>query len=218
MDQTTRLYASSSSSSSYQQQHPPKTIISTQPSYHNSIHLVRKSLQKRITKPFIAPLPPTPTKVYNVDSSNFKKVVRVLTSTPEFQYPSARRLKDIAPPPLILSTIPKPSLFPKPTPPSKGGGMVSPLPTFMMSPDFCNFLNETLDTTRFTSKTDEMDHFEGLSPVGLGLPTKPGAYDLFSGALMSPVGFNLSPTSLSWCSSILLSPENLSSFNQTSIL
>ncbi|KAL8125030.1 hypothetical protein AgCh_012632 [Apium graveolens] len=71
-----------------------------QPSYHASLHSIRRPLQpKLMLKKPIAPLPPTPPKIYQVEPSNFKEVVQKLTSIPEFQ---PRRLKDMAPPPLSL--------------------------------------------------------------------------------------------------------------------
>ncbi|XP_071727816.1 uncharacterized protein [Rutidosis leptorrhynchoides] len=221
MDQIiTYSFTTSSSSSSDNRQ--PKTIKSSQKSYLDSIHSVRKTIQKPITKQFIAPLPPTPAKVYNVESSKFKEVVRMLTSTPEFQSPSVRRLKDIAPPPLVLSTIPKPTVFPKlvpQVPPLESGPTVSPsLSAFTLSPDFCKFLNETLDTNRFISKSPVMDYFGGLSPLGLSLSPAPRISDPFGVALMSPLGFNLSPSSLSWCSSMLLSPNTITGFNKSTVL
>ncbi|KAI3726373.1 hypothetical protein L1987_66170 [Smallanthus sonchifolius] len=208
MVQVTYSYTSSSSSHN----RPPK---SSRPSYIDSVH---KPIHKPITKHFIAPLPPAPAKVYKVESSNFKQVVRMLTSTPEFQSPSVRRLKKIAPPPLTLSSIPKPSIFPKPPPPpppsSEGDqGTVSPLSTFNLSPGYCKFLNETLDTNRFVSKSPVMDYFGSLSPLGLNLSPLPQSYDPLGVAPMSPLGFNLSPFSLSWCSSALLSPASISVFN-----
>ncbi|KAI3777175.1 hypothetical protein L1987_46971 [Smallanthus sonchifolius] len=199
MDQITYSYSSSSSSSSYNG--PPNTIKSSRPSYTDSLYSIRKPTQKPITKQFIAPLPPNPQKVYKVKSSNFKEVVRMLTSTPEFQSPSVRRLKDIAPPPLTLSSIPKPFIFPKPQPPV-------PLPS----------LNEPLDTNRFCSKSPVTDYFGSLSPLGLTLSPAPPSFDPFGVVLMSPLGLNLSPSSLSWCSSLLLSPTNLSGFIQSPIL
>ncbi|KAI3768249.1 hypothetical protein L2E82_18779 [Cichorium intybus] len=217
MDQITFSYASSSSSSNY---NPPKPIKSGVTSCHNSLHTVRKAIQKP-TKHFIAPLPPAPPKVYKVDPSNFKEAVHALTSAAKLQSPTSRRLKDIAPPPLVLSTIPKPSLFPKPppAPPSEVGGTVSPLTAFTLSPGFCKFLNETLDTSRFKSKSPGMDYFGCLSPLGLSLSPAPRGYDPSGMALMSPLGFSLSPSSLSWCSSVLLSPSSLiSGFNQSPVL
>ncbi|XP_024978573.1 uncharacterized protein LOC112515857 [Cynara cardunculus var. scolymus] len=220
MDQISSSNTSSSTSSSSYNDHLPKSIKSTRPSYLNALHSVRKPTHKPITKQFIAPLPPTPPKVYNVKASNFKEVVRVLTSTPEFQTPPVRRLKDIAPPPLILSKIPKPSLFPKPIPPSEGGAtVISPLPAFIFSPDFRSFLNETLDSSRLSSKSPVMDYFGGLSPLGLSLSSAPPrVYEPSWVAPMSPLGFNMSPSSLSWCSSMLFSPTTLSAFSQSPIL
>ncbi|KAK9048378.1 hypothetical protein SSX86_032659 [Deinandra increscens subsp. villosa] len=212
MDQITCSYTESSSSSSYDQKHPQPTIKPSKSSYHNSLHSVRNParLQKpATTKHFIAPLPPTPVKIYEVEPSKFKDLVRILTSAPKFHHPSPRRLKDKAPPPLILSTTPKlPSLVPKSTPPPKpqfdddDGGTMSPLSTFLMSPDFYNLLNETMQTGRSASLAPGVDYFDGLnlmSPVGLGLSsTMPVTRDESGGALIS-----LSPTSLSWCSSVL---------------
>ncbi|KAL8188535.1 hypothetical protein R6Q57_029823 [Mikania cordata] len=199
MDLITYSYSSSSSSSSSSNNHPLKTSKSSRPSYTDYLHSVRKPNQKPITKQFIAPLPPTPHKVYNVVSSNFKEVVRMLTSTPEFQSPSTRRLKDIAPPPLILSTLPKPYLFPKPQPPPQ---LLSAAGGTTMSPDSLN--------------SPVMDCFGSLSPLG-SLPAS-SSFDPFGVGLMSPLGLNMSPSSLSWCSSVLLSPTNLSGFNQSPIL
>lgn len=72
----------------------------SQPSYHSALHSIRRPLQpKPMMKKPIAPLPPTPPKIYQVEPSNFKEVVQKLTSIPEFQ---PRRLKDMAPPPLTL--------------------------------------------------------------------------------------------------------------------
>ncbi|KAI3500304.1 hypothetical protein L1887_36123 [Cichorium endivia] len=204
MDQNAYSYTATLSSSSCQQQYPRKTLKSSRHLYRNTLHSVRKPLQKPMTKHFIAPLAPTPAKVYDVDVCNFKEVVRVLTSNPEFQHPSACRFKDIAPPPLIISTIPKPSLFPKPTPPppSGDGGILNKLPTFMMSPDFCKFLSETLDTNRVISESNGTMNCFGV----LGFSAKLGPNDPSESALISPLGLSLSPTSLSWCSSLLLSP------------
>lgn len=167
MDQITYSYSSSSSpsTSSSSNNLPPKTTKSTRKSYTNSLHSVRKPTQKPITKQFIAPMPPTPHRVYNVNSSNFKQVVHMLTSSPEFQSPPLHHLKDLAPPPLTLSTIPKPPLFP-PSPP----------------------------------------------------PPPLSSFDPLEVKIMSPFGLDLSPSSLSWCSSVILSPNNLSGLNQSPVI
>ncbi|KAK7251131.1 hypothetical protein RIF29_34060 [Crotalaria pallida] len=55
---------------------------------HNNfkLHSVRKTLTKpwKNNKAPVAPMPPTPAKVYKVDPLNFKEVVQHLTSAPEF--------------------------------------------------------------------------------------------------------------------------------------
>ncbi|KAL4582113.1 hypothetical protein LXL04_006653 [Taraxacum kok-saghyz] len=180
MDQNTYSSTSSLCSSSSHQQSQRKTIKSSLYFYNNSLHSVRKSLQKPITKHFIAPLPPTPPKVYDVHVADFKDVVRVLTSSPEFQNPSTRRLKDIAPPPLVISRAPKPSS-----------------PAIKMSPDFCKLISES---------PEMMDCLGDLSQAGLGFSLKPGPHELSESELVSPLGMSLSPTTVSWCSSVLLSP------------
>nr|GEX45934.1 hypothetical protein [Tanacetum cinerariifolium] len=157
-----------------------------------------------MTKHFIAPLPPTPPKVYDVSASDFKEVVHMLTSSPKFQSPSTRRLKDIASQTLVLSRKPKPALSPNPTPKpqppiSECGEMMSSLPNFMMASDFCDFLNESLDTTMSGSDLSGMDFLEDPSPEGPGSLVKQGDFDQFGGTLLSPVGFGLSPTSFTWC-------------------
>lgn len=205
MDQITFSYTASSSSSScsYQRQYSNKIIKSSRQSYLNSLHSVHKGIQKPMTKHFIAPFPPTPPKIYDVSASDFKEVVHMLTSSPKFQSPSTRRLKDIVPQTLDPSRIAKPALSPNPTPKppppmSESGGMMSSLPNFMTASDFCDFLNESLDTTMPGSNLSGMDFLEDLSPDGLGSLVKQGDFDSFGGTLLSPVGFGLS-TSFSWC-------------------
>lgn len=93
-------YNTSTSSSSYSSTHHFSKSKEAQPSYHSALHSIRRPLQpKLMMKKPIAPLPPTPPKIYQVEPSNFKEVVQKLTSIPEFQ---PRRLQDMAPPPLNL--------------------------------------------------------------------------------------------------------------------
>ncbi|KAG6386802.1 hypothetical protein SASPL_151976 [Salvia splendens] len=54
-----------------------------------------------ITKKPIAPLPPTPAKIYKVEPVEFKEVVQRLTGAVEIQ--ATTRLREVAPPPLDLS-------------------------------------------------------------------------------------------------------------------
>ncbi|PWA61182.1 hypothetical protein CTI12_AA375200 [Artemisia annua] len=123
-----------SSYSSQQDQNPP---IATESSYHDSFHSVRQPLPTYKTKKFIAPFPPTPPKVYIVDSSNFKEVVRKLTSTPEFQYPSNYHHQNATPQPHNVLMSPNQPMFYKHV---HGGGADFSLP---LSSDTLNVLDET---------------------------------------------------------------------------
>ncbi|KAK6923166.1 VQ protein [Dillenia turbinata] len=68
--------------------------------FESSLHAIRKTNPMKHMKKPIAPFPPTPPKVYKVDSINFREVVQQLTGAPEFQ---AKRLQSVAPPPLNLA-------------------------------------------------------------------------------------------------------------------
>ncbi|KAK7309141.1 hypothetical protein RJT34_05643 [Clitoria ternatea] len=53
---------------------------------HSSLlHSVRKSQAKPWKKAPVAPPPPTPIRVYQVDAINFRNVVQQLTGAPEFK-------------------------------------------------------------------------------------------------------------------------------------
>ncbi|XWS29683.1 hypothetical protein CRYUN_Cryun24cG0051200 [Craigia yunnanensis] len=85
----------------------------------SSLHSVRnKPLSKPLKKP-IAPLPPTPPKVYMVDPINFRDLVQKLTGAPEFMSQSQHqmsssqfhqlphpRLQRVAPTPLHVAASP----------------------------------------------------------------------------------------------------------------
>ncbi|XP_073119892.1 uncharacterized protein [Henckelia pumila] len=105
----------SSSSSSYDSYSSNASSVQLNPRYHeqerttgkslmgfrSSLHSVRKRpSSKNIMKKPIAPLPPTPPKIYKVDPLAFKDVVQKLTSAQEFQ---PTRLQEVAPPPLSLA-------------------------------------------------------------------------------------------------------------------
>ncbi|KAH6796797.1 hypothetical protein C2S52_021351 [Perilla frutescens var. hirtella] len=132
------------------------------PSFHSVLHSVRKSPAKKyvITKKPIAPLPPTPPKIYKVDPVEFKDVVQKLTGAAEFQ---PTRLQEVAPPPLSLS------------PPHH---------------------------RPMAYDEEEKRH---------------KSFETACGAL-SPLGFSLSPSSLAWCSAMLLSPGTLASFEPSAVL
>ncbi|KAA8522582.1 hypothetical protein F0562_013057 [Nyssa sinensis] len=130
--------SSSSSSSTYlsfdTQQKKPKP----QSSIHSSLHSVRKLPGAKPWKKPIAPLPPTPPRIYKVDSVNFREVVQKLTAAPEFQ---SRRLQSVAPPPLNLSTTTfSDTVNPAPL-------QLAPSPNRTpLSATFRDLMTETLDT------------------------------------------------------------------------
>ncbi|XP_030446098.2 uncharacterized protein LOC115668876 [Syzygium oleosum] len=77
---------------------PPQTYP-----FHRSLHSVRKAPAKPWKKP-TAPQPPNPTRVYKVEPINFRELVQQLTGVPSRLPPPARRLQEMAPPPLELAT------------------------------------------------------------------------------------------------------------------
>lgn len=101
-------YSSSSSTTiTYLTKNPKNedkgSLISNQssnvPTYNSSLHSVKKAPAKPWNKkPIIAPLPPTPPRVYKVDPVNFRDLVQKLTAAPQFL--QTRRLRNVAPPPL----------------------------------------------------------------------------------------------------------------------
>ncbi|XWS33467.1 hypothetical protein CRYUN_Cryun22dG0085700 [Craigia yunnanensis] len=105
-------YSYSSSSSSL---HEARGGLKVQKPFRASLHSVRKPLAKPCKKP-IAPLPPTPPKVYRVDPINFRDLVQKLTGAPEFMSQSHlqsssssqlhQRLQRVAPTPLHVAASP----------------------------------------------------------------------------------------------------------------
>ncbi|KAI4327326.1 hypothetical protein L6164_019800 [Bauhinia variegata] len=71
--------SSSSSKSAYPYQFQPQSQSL------QFLHSVRKVNAKPWKKHAVAPLPPTPLKVYKVDPMNFRNLVQQLTGAPEFQ-------------------------------------------------------------------------------------------------------------------------------------
>ncbi|XP_041003783.1 uncharacterized protein LOC121249146 [Juglans microcarpa x Juglans regia] len=95
----------SSSSTTYFSKKPK---IPTQPFHSSSLHTVRKSMAKPWKKP-VAPLPPTPPRIYNVDPINFRDLVQKLTGAAELD--RSRLLQSVAPPPLEVGSTEKPTFF-----------------------------------------------------------------------------------------------------------
>ncbi|XP_054776008.1 VQ motif-containing protein 29-like isoform X2 [Prosopis cineraria] len=67
------------------------------------LHSVRKPISKPCKKAPVAPMPPTPIKVYKVDPMNFRDLVQQLTGAPEFK---PHHLQSVAPPtPMPVSSF-----------------------------------------------------------------------------------------------------------------
>ncbi|TMW84183.1 hypothetical protein EJD97_025667 [Solanum chilense] len=160
-----------------------------------------------MTKLPIAPLPPTPPKIYRVEPNNFKDVVQMLTSSPEFQSVSnnsisrsdsgsgfdsdsgsgsssfnSRRLQNVAPPPLDLSPV-----------------------SLQINNKNNAQWRECIDLT--TCEAQERSH------------VTPRISSENYVKLCSPLAnFPLSPSSFAWYSSILLSPGTLTSPSAVQII
>ncbi|XP_009775990.1 uncharacterized protein [Nicotiana sylvestris] len=180
------------------------------PSYHSSLHGVRRLPLKPMTKQPIAPLPPTPPKIYRVEPVNFKEVVQMLTAAPEFQSvfsnsnsdsssgsdssannSNSRRLQDVAPPPLDLSPVSLPR-----------NSIAAEWREFLRPSSSSNNQVESISTAcnDSTNEAQERSH---------GTPKNPS--DNIFGSCSPLANFPLSPASFAWCSSILLSPATLAS-------
>ncbi|KAF3650688.1 VQ motif-containing protein 29 [Capsicum annuum] len=174
------------------------------PSYYSSLHGVRKIPTKPMTKQPIAPLPPTPPKIYRVEPINFKEVVQVLTATPEFQSVcnnsvissvfgsgsfNSRRLQDVAPPPLDLSPV---SL-------QRNNNIDAQWHELNQTRHACidSTIIEAQERSHVTSRIPSENYFGSCNPLA---------------------NFSLSPASFAWCSSILLSPGTLTSPSTVQII
>lgn len=167
--------------------------LSRQPpsSFHRSLHSVRKSAHQNKpwssgggSKKATASLPPNPTRVYKVDRMKFRELVQMLTGAAEVSAanrPSQpRRLREVAPPPLDLTTsAPQASTVL----PEKAASTTASTP---LSALYRELMSETLPDAK-TSHHELSDGILGTSgSVSLGL--------------------GLSPSSLGWSSVPLLSP------------
>ncbi|KAG8384254.1 hypothetical protein BUALT_Bualt04G0099000 [Buddleja alternifolia] len=137
------------------------------PSFKTALHSVRKPPAKNIImKKPIAPMPPTPPKIYKVDPADFRDVVQKLTGATEYQ---PRRLRDVAPPPLNLSPAHRrPNVHPS-----------SMMPFFGNSSAV--FLAETQEEKPLKSFEST---FGGLSSLGFSL--SPSSLAWCSSILFSP--------------------------------
>ena len=181
------------SSSPYSKQSSEETKGLKMPqSYHLSLHSIRKPQIKPWKKP-IAPLPPTPPRVYKVDPINFRDLVQKLTGAPEPvpepQPQHQPRLQSVAPPPLDLA---QPTLFGR---------------------DFSAVPSQLLPSP---AKTPLSALYQELMSESLDVKPKRISDSLM--AVSSSLELNLSPSSRAWCSFPLLSPGTLSSLEQGTVL
>ncbi|XP_059307000.1 uncharacterized protein LOC132058552 [Lycium ferocissimum] len=213
-------YAISSSSSSSSSSTPFSTYPQEQkknkklPSYYSSLHGVRRLPAKPMTKQPIAPLPPTPPKIYRVEPVNFKEIVQMLTAAPEFQSVSnnsisssdygsgsgsgsisvsrsfnSRRLQDVAPPPLDLSLVSLQRNDDNNNIAAQWREFLRPFPSSSSAP--------------YNVSTNEAPEISHVAPRNLS--------ENYFGLCSPLANFPLSPASFAWCSSILLSPSTLTS-------
>ncbi|GMN34281.1 hypothetical protein TIFTF001_004609 [Ficus carica] len=160
----------------------------------------------------VAPLPPTPPRVYKVDPVNFRGLVQRLTAAPEFQlssdHQSPNRLRTMAPTPVdieteapaLLMNFPPAAILHRPMPAKAAGGSLSSV--------YREF-SEALDQNK--------------TKLLLPPPPPQNVVEGSSETTSSFLGLNfLSPSnnvnSHSWCSFPILSPGTLSSLEQSTVL
>ncbi|PSS30677.1 VQ motif-containing protein [Actinidia chinensis var. chinensis] len=172
----------------FRQQQPPQP-----PQFRSALHTVRRLPAKPWKKP-IAPLPPTPARVYKVNSADFKQVVQKLTAAPEFQ---SRRLQSVAPPPLSLlnpNNKREAQTAIDYTHVKAGRTTLDLLPSPNVDTPFSSICRELMSDSLNVQPWKQSESL----------------------VTFSPLGFSLSPSS--WCSFPLLSPGTLSSLEQSTVL
>lgn len=194
-------YANSSSTSHYLSSQEAKASRQSLP-FHASLHSIRKPPAKPWKKP-VAPLPPTPAKVYKVEPINFRDVVQKLTGAPEFavdlsgqkdendadessySYLQPRRLQSVAPSPInVASRSMSSGDFPAPL-----QLLSSPVKT-PLSAVYRELMSESIDSKPWNLSESLM--------------------------ASSTFGIGLSPSSYAWCS--FPSPGTLSTLEQSTVL
>ncbi|XP_060201092.1 uncharacterized protein LOC132629753 [Lycium barbarum] len=179
-----------------------------------------------MTKLPIAPMPPTPPKIYRVEPLNFKEAVQMLTAAPEFQSVSnnsifsfdsgsgsgsisvsgsfnSRRLQDVAPPPLDLSPV---SLQR-----NNGNNNIVAQWREFLRPSSTSSNNQVESITE--AYNDSTNEAQEISHVTHQIQS-----ENYFGSCSPLANFPLSPASFAWCSSILLSPSKLTSPSAVQII
>ncbi|CAK7339735.1 unnamed protein product [Dovyalis caffra] len=143
-------------------------------SYHSSLHSIRKPQMKPWKKP-IAPLPPTPPRVYKVDPINFRDLVQKLTGAPEPEPQTQPRFQSVAPPPLDLA---RPTLF---------GADIAPI-QLLPSPSKTPFsaLYQELMSESFDGKPKKISDSTMAMSSSLELNLSPSSHAWCSFPLLSP--------------------------------
>uniref|UniRef100_A0A2N9FPV7 VQ domain-containing protein n=1 Tax=Fagus sylvatica TaxID=28930 RepID=A0A2N9FPV7_FAGSY len=167
---TMEAYSSSSSSSTYLSQNLREAKGPKLPQqFNSSLHTVRKPPSKPWKKP-VAPLPPTPPRIYKVDPINFRDLVQKLTGANEFQ---SQRLQSVAPPPLNVSNT-QPLMF------NRGITVIPQLHQSTSKAAPLNAVYQDLTSGTLEMKPQKISDSDQDAPFSLGM--------------------NLSPSSMSWCS------------------
>ncbi|KAL6277503.1 hypothetical protein ACE6H2_021104 [Prunus campanulata] len=187
--------SSASSTTTYlsQTMQPTKGSISNStslPYQQSSLHSVRRSLSKPWRKPAVAPLPPTPPRIYKVDPINFKDLVQSLTGPLESL--EARSLQSVAPAPIDVH---------------RNASVLNHVPSSASSP-----------ASKIISPFSAM--YRDLAADTLELSSTPHHQTVHDSMVdQSYPRLNLqSPSSHHWFSFPLLSPGTLSSLEQSTVL
>ncbi|KAM0970922.1 hypothetical protein ACFX15_018336 [Malus domestica] len=163
---------SSSSSASYTATKGSISNSKQLPYHQSSLHSVRKSSSKPWKKPGVAPVPPTPPRIYKVDPINFRELVQSLTCAPEFM--EIRSLQSVAPPPIDIrvSSVPNPV-------PSSSPKISSPFSVMYKD------LSDTLELSPMPRHQKVHDSTVDSSYLRLNLQS-PSSHHWFSFPLLSP--------------------------------
>ncbi|XP_050206925.1 uncharacterized protein LOC126656397 [Mercurialis annua] len=196
MDKYSTTSSSSSSPPMYLSKYPQQTntVKASSHSFYSSLHSVRKPHQMKPWKKPIAPLPPTPPRVYNVDPINFRDLVQKLTGAAEpfdqsLEQPQ-QRLQRVAPPPLDLER--EPAFFSREF--AAATGSVQQFYPSPVKTPFSALYHELMTDTLPDSKPRKVSESVSLE------------FNIFS------------PSTHGWCHFPILSPGTLSSLELSTVL
>ncbi|PHU06333.1 hypothetical protein BC332_22822 [Capsicum chinense] len=185
-----------------------------------------------MTKQPIAPLPPTPPKIYRVEPINFKEVVQMLTAAPEFQSVSDDSISSSASGSIsgsssgiqMLTAVPELQCVSNNSVSSSDSGFGSAFgsgsgsfnsrrlqdvapPPLDLSPVSLQRNNRNNNNNNISAfYNDSINEEQERSHVAPRIPS-----ENHFGSCSPLANFPLSPASFAWCSSILFSPGTLTS-------